>query len=384
MTHLDAIIGPLLLRNNCVIIPSFGGFVANYVSAKIDVKNGLINPPSKALSFNKNLTINDGLIVQALAKEQNISFDQAQAIVSTEIAQIKAELNQGNRVHFHNVGFLYTNEAGKIAFEQDRFFNLLLSSYGLGNVQFIAEEEEEEIAAVTTVTATEEKVETPIITLTNTNIEKVERVEEEVEKEDPALIIQQNKQRNLFGRIAKYAAVAALIPLAFYSFWIPIKTDVLTSGIIFKEDFNPFRKSAEVNYKTEVAETSISEVNIEESFLQKADEKYPSVEVFTYPVDADLHLTVRKDISAETTTSNEVHANVVTGNYHAIVGCFSDAQNANNLIAELNAKGLNAYEVDKKGGLHRISAGNASSNAEIMEIRQQLNGMNLSSWILKK
>src|SRR5690554_8024466 len=143
MTHLDAILGTLLLRNNCVIIPSFGGFVANNVSAKVDVKNGLITPPTKALSFNKNLSNNDGLIVHHLANEKKISFDEAQSIIALEVQQIKASLNQQKRVNFHNVGFLYINSAGKIAFEQDRFFNLLLSSYGLGTVQFISETEEE-------------------------------------------------------------------------------------------------------------------------------------------------------------------------------------------------------------------------------------------------
>src|SRR5690554_7131804 len=142
MTHLDVILGKLLLRNNCVVIPSFGGFVANNVSAKVDVKNGLITPPSKALSFNKNLSNNDGLIINHLSREQNISFDTAQEIISKEVQQIKINLEAGKRVHFNNVGFLYTNSAGKIAFEQDRFFNLLLSSYGMGNVQFISEEAE--------------------------------------------------------------------------------------------------------------------------------------------------------------------------------------------------------------------------------------------------
>ena len=144
MTHLDDLLGTLLLRNNCVIIPAFGGFVANNVSAKVDVKNGLITPPSKALSFNKNLINNDGLIINHLAGENKISFDDAQNIISLEVQQIKSQLNEGKRIYFHNVGFLYTNTAGKIAFEQDRFFNLLLSSYGLGNVQLISEEEEVE------------------------------------------------------------------------------------------------------------------------------------------------------------------------------------------------------------------------------------------------
>ena len=59
---IEKLIGDLLLRHNCVVVPSFGGFVAKQVSAVIDYKTGVMHPPKKSLLFNKQLINNDGLL----------------------------------------------------------------------------------------------------------------------------------------------------------------------------------------------------------------------------------------------------------------------------------------------------------------------------------
>lgn len=373
MTHLESILGTLLLRNNCVIIPSLGGFVADYVSARIDSVNGVIQPPSKAIRFNKNLTTNDGLLIQAIATEFKLTFEEAKQVVSKETHTIKQDLEAGKRIHFNNVGFLYTNAAGKLAFEQDRFFNLLLSTYGLGKVHFIAEEEvvtpQPEVAPVITPT------------VTSSPVMEIEEVEEEKEIVHPAAV-DTTPTRSIYGRIAKYAAVAALIPMVFYSFWIPVKTDVLSSKIIYSNDFNPFFKTGKATYSTSGEELNIDKIKERETFLVDAEDKYPSVEFFSYPIDESLQITVKKDIQVEDIT--EKHDFATYKPYHAIVGCFSSEQNAQNLIQDLQAKGIQAYEVDVKGGLHRISAGNAESTQALREIRLQLESLNFSSWVLKK
>ncbi|RFC55602.1 HU domain-containing protein [Brumimicrobium aurantiacum] len=382
MTHLDAILGTLLLRNNCVVIPSFGGFVANNVSAKVDVKNGLITPPSKALSFNKNLSNNDGLIISQLASDRQISFDDAQSIISKEVQQIKAQLNEGKRVHFHNVGFLYTNTAGKIAFEQDRFFNLLLSSYGMSSVQFISEEEKiETVQTVETITPSftaEAAIEEEHIQEQNTDDAK--------EIEHPA--VGTKSSSNILRKLVKYAAVAALVPVAFYSFWIPMKTDVLQSGVVYTEDFNPFNGKSDTKYQPDVQAESltIDEVKPSTELTSITENLNSSTPIFTYPLDEDLFIPVWRKV--ETTTKAEVKEEIInaipSNSYHAIVGCFSDPSNASDLITKLKSKGFNAYKVDVKGGLHRVSAGNVTKRSEISSLKQQLIPTELPVWILKK
>ena len=76
--HIDSHISYLLHLNDCVIIPDFGGFVANYQSAKIDPVVNLMHPPKKHIVFNKSLQNNDGLLVNELASCEGISFKNAQ------------------------------------------------------------------------------------------------------------------------------------------------------------------------------------------------------------------------------------------------------------------------------------------------------------------
>ena len=70
MKHIEQAIGDLLLRHNCVIVPAFGGFVAEQLSAKIDYDKGVMTPPRKALLFNKQLVSNDGLLINEFSRSK--------------------------------------------------------------------------------------------------------------------------------------------------------------------------------------------------------------------------------------------------------------------------------------------------------------------------
>ncbi len=383
MVVFDEILSELLMQNNCVVVPSLGGFVANTVSAKVDVNKGTITPPSKALSFNKSLTNNDGLLVNALAQKRTISYDEANESVATDVAKIKSRLNSGERVHFQNVGFLYLNNAGKMAFEQDRFFNLLLESYGMGSVQFVPVEEEKEevkVAEVQTSDSTELKVvkggvsenEKPIPAASS-------NLNQEVKEE-----ISPSPKTSVLRKVVRYAAVAAFIPVAFYSFWIPMKTDVLKSGIIYSEDFNPFSESEGSKYLEGLKKDRIKAdiVNVENDLDQITSNLTPnSGDVFSFPITEDHYVSVR--YNKFKTTKDNSNESVQKG-YHLIVGCFEEKENAIGMLEKLSSLGLNGIIVDKHQGLHRVSAANSQNREQLLEKRALIDQSGLSSWVLKK
>jgi len=92
MRNVEGIIGQLLFRHNCVIIPTFGGFVAKPVSAKIDFDNGIMYPPSKSLLFNRQLVNNDGLLINEYAEANGRSFDEAATEIQEVINHWKSKL----------------------------------------------------------------------------------------------------------------------------------------------------------------------------------------------------------------------------------------------------------------------------------------------------
>ncbi|HNR86040.1 MAG TPA: hypothetical protein PKN38_05475, partial [Taishania sp.] len=136
---MEQIIGDLLIRHNCVIIPEFGGFVTQRTAAKIDTNLGVITPPSKSLLFNRQLINNDGLLIAELAQQTRVSYDEARLMVQQLVKSWNETLSSGQRITIDKVGFLFFDQERNICFEQDRYFNLLLSSYGLGNVHFLTE-----------------------------------------------------------------------------------------------------------------------------------------------------------------------------------------------------------------------------------------------------
>src|SRR3989338_1414297 len=141
MTTIEQLLGDLLLRHNCVIVPGFGGFVARQVSARIDYSSGKMHPPSKSLLFNKQLVNNDGLLVAELARENTLSYDQALENVRHLVNDWQSTLRAGHRIELDRIGYLFLDAEKNLCFEQDRFFNLLLESFGLGQVHFLTEED---------------------------------------------------------------------------------------------------------------------------------------------------------------------------------------------------------------------------------------------------
>jgi hypothetical protein len=67
-------INDLLYRYDCVIVPDFGGFVTNAISARVNHFSHTFYPPTKQLTFNSHLTNNDGLLANYIASSENISF----------------------------------------------------------------------------------------------------------------------------------------------------------------------------------------------------------------------------------------------------------------------------------------------------------------------
>lgn len=385
MVVFDEILSELLMQNNCVVIPSLGGFVANTVAARVDVDKGIITPPGKALSFNKSLTNNDGLLVNALAQKKNLSYNEANNSVSTDVAKIKSQLDAGERVHFQNVGFLYLNKAGKMAFEQDRFFNLLLESYGMGSLQFVPVEEEPVVEHV----EQEETVSTQMDVVRGGRGKKAEAKQilteetEQAKKTVPAAESQQKKTSTL-RKVARYAAAAAILPVAFYSFWIPMKTDVLQSGIIYSEDFNPFSEHEEAQYVEGLAKEGMAadEVNPQNELTQITSHLTPNTgEVFSFPLTEDDYVSVR--YNKRSTNKDAVIASSSSG-YHLIVGCFREKENAQGMLDKLNSLGWQGVIVDKHEGLHRVSAAVSESKSDILKKRSLIKQEGLSSWVLKK
>ena len=125
----------LLKHHDCVIITGLGGFILNYRPAYINEITNKIHPPSKSISFNKNLSNNDGLLANYISSTEDISYDEACLEIMKFSRKAKLKLEKGETILFENIGELNQNTDKNIEFTINTLFNFNTNSYGLVSFQ---------------------------------------------------------------------------------------------------------------------------------------------------------------------------------------------------------------------------------------------------------
>lgn len=132
--EINQYIKELLLLNDCVIIPEFGGFVANYQPAAIE-KNQFF-PPNKEIAFNNKLISNDGLLINYIADSEGSNYFSAKQKLESFVEETLAQLERNRNVYFEGVGYLHYDSRENLLFEPQLKQNLLVESYGLQNFSY--------------------------------------------------------------------------------------------------------------------------------------------------------------------------------------------------------------------------------------------------------
>ena len=341
----------LLLRHNCVVVPGFGGFVAKQVAAELDFSKGLMSPPKKALLFNRFLLADDGLFLAEYARQYGLYYDDAKTQLTLHTDALQRQLLSGETIKLAKLGTFSRQIDGQISFEQDRFFNLLLSSYGLNQLHFESK---------------------PI----------------EIKEEEPIIELKPNQTETKI-KWSKVAAAACLLPLAFYSFWIPTQTNALQSGLFSSTDFNPMHHQVSPAYqKSSLALRKIlprTSSNLEFEATNKF-QVLPYEWQTGYPMYVAIPAQPKANNLNPTTSSTYIESFTPTETasmapYDFIVGCFSNFQNAQNLKLKLERDGF-AARLIQNGPLTKVSAGAAQNLSELQHIQQQATARGLQGWVL--
>ena len=116
MIHLSRHIEALLLNNDCVIVPGFGGFVTQYVPARFVTEENLYLPPYRTVGFNSMLTLNDGLLVESYMKAHSCNYAVALRRIEMDVEDLKRELENKGEVLLPGVGELLKGDGGLLNF----------------------------------------------------------------------------------------------------------------------------------------------------------------------------------------------------------------------------------------------------------------------------
>ncbi len=128
-------IADLLYEHDSVVIPGLGAFVASYQPAEIDQVQRKIQAPGKAIHFNSNLVVNDGLLVNYIRERNALSLTEAQQAVDHFVRQVRETLDRREVFVFPKVGRLYSDFEQKLQFLPDET-NFNVDAFGLPTVEF--------------------------------------------------------------------------------------------------------------------------------------------------------------------------------------------------------------------------------------------------------
>jgi cell division septation protein DedD len=323
-------------------VPQLGGFVGNYCPAKIHPVQHTFTPPSKNIVFNKNLTNNDGLLANHIARSENTDYPEALKYINEFVDKTYLQLNKGEKVNLDEVGSLFFDIERNLQFEPSTT-NYLLDSFGLAQFQSSA--------------------------IKRDNIGK--RIEKEFKDRDA--IPQENKKIN----IKRYVALAITLPLVFGLVWVPLKTDFLKN--LNYSSLNPFSSN-----KNSVNKTAPFAVNAP---LNKDTVNYTTVKQTpknVVPITATLVETSVESAKADSTKVEINEVNKLDLNFHLVTGCFQIEENALQFVKLLQEQNIDASIIGQnKKGLYVVSCGNYATRKEANSQLEELRKVKQDAWLYK-
>lgn len=348
----------LLYCHDCVIVPDWGGFVAQYRGARLDEARRMAYPPGKELGFNRNLVRNDGLLADQVAKREGIGHAAANDRIAAEVAGWRSALDRTGRVELARIGIFYRDTAGNLQFDPDKHSNFLKDAYGLRPV-----------AAVPVLR--QAPAPTPV-----------------VRQLPPAVVAPAaKKERDTSYAWAAAASVTLLLGVA--TWWA---ANLDAAGKDRLAAWLPFTQRAERTYVApEVRPAPVERIagfrlsgpehTVRELAVPGMDGAtvtvLPAPKPVTMPVDS-LAVHVAKASHHAADAVPEVKAR-----FHVIGGCFADPGNADRLLNELRGQGFPAVRLPRHGQLHPVAFGSYTRRADALSALEAIRKeSSKAAWLL--
>lgn len=127
--HIDL----LLRENDCVILPGFGGFIAHTVPAYYVSEEHLYYPPSRSISFNSAITMNDGLLAQSYMRSYQVDYARATYMIDVAVDSLRDELDERGEVELPHIGVIKQDVYQALQFVPEESGIASPRNFGLGS-----------------------------------------------------------------------------------------------------------------------------------------------------------------------------------------------------------------------------------------------------------
>lgn len=427
-------IGDLIFDYECVVIPGLGGFISTNKSAQINKVTHQFKPPVKDIHFNIHLKANDGLLINYVARNEGLSYKEAKQKVDKFVLLCNNALDNGKKINFSKIGYIYRDSKENIVFNQDISVNYNADSFGLSSFVSPAirrPSDEDKIKEVFSKSKTETKKTTSA----------------ESKKTDRKIVAERSPKEKMIARskpskIKQQLAFIFVVLFVVSSYFIYSKRDAAlyywdnhkhmvpflynqphdflaaNAGALHLEKVNV----SSAGWFTDLFQSDKQEDEflrearneLEKSLLETENSNTPAVvnnDMDQVPeninqdeegIDENAEMTADNsaiaDMDAETSTKEvvvpeekptpkETIERAITNNrYFIIAGSFGNITNAERLVKKLKDSGFEALIADTNGrGLFRVAYMGFSNAAEaeqkLYAIRKETNSQ---AWLLEK
>ncbi|GEM_PF-4260369 len=115
--QLIQIIEHLLVSHESVAIPSLGAFVLHRRTAEVSLVEGRVHPPHVEVRFQSIIFSGDTSLRDALTARLGLTPSQAEQRLAKFVRDIKHKLELGDIVYFGQIGKMFLDHDGEIAFQ---------------------------------------------------------------------------------------------------------------------------------------------------------------------------------------------------------------------------------------------------------------------------
>jgi hypothetical protein len=411
-------VGDLLYDYECVVIPGLGGFITKDKPAQVIAVTNHFKPPFREVIFNIHLKANDGLLINYVARQEELSYGEAKSRVDMFALQCRNALDAGKRIRFYGIGTLSRDAEQHIVFTQDKSINYNPDAFGLGSF----------ISPAITRTSDEEKV-LGAIKKVVTEKKPVQETKPAPEKRKKILIA--TKKRTPFKSQLVFLMFVFLMMGVGYVYmhrdamkyyWdkhaqkIPMFYTSPQSYLAKNIDLFPVGKMSYYTanwfpglYKSDIkAETTtphqsdisqatlipmqssntlqVDNITTEEPVIANNTSVETPIESAKEELKSKPVAIENKPEIAPETSPVVAPPSASSFNYFIIAGSFNNENNARKMVSQLKSKGFEAMIADtNKNGMFRVAyKGFRTAEEASFELADIKNKHNQQAWVLKK
>lgn len=382
ITHIET----LLLRNDCVIVPDFGGFLAFNVPARYVEEELFFLPPMRTVGFNAQLKLNDGLLVQAYMSAYGTTFPDASKRVQKAVKEMIRTLQSEGKLELKGLGLLRVSMDNSYHFTP--FIDGLNSPmlYGMGELR---------IAPMNLLRKLQEN--------SSTTAEKFHAPKPDVKaftmRPTPKNADSTHREAHLWKGIARTAIASAAAIALFFVLSTPVensadsqqtyRAEIISSQLFQSQKATQQQAQAKKKEPKQLPSKSVEAESNKETKKRASQESEPQKpqlveKTISAPPEKDHNTQYEKTQSKERKTLAE-NSTSASKQFSIIVGAFIKKADAERMITQLVKDGYKNAHLISGSRVHKVCISSYNNeNEAAAQLRTTRAGKHADAWVYKQ